>query len=1673
MSETGSDTPGGVEGLEEGLPIGEKSVEEAPIEQKGLEGAPPEGLEGLGSGEEVEDFQGASLGEGSDTEAIPLGEDDFADLPDSTINPLKVLELGDRILLIQTVDGAEKIYVGTIYYRTNELLKLKTDGDNTNLIEFKRVYTEEEDRFEDDNITTYMLMKRTQEKFREQQQFEVGFILQGWQDGSVGSKYKVTKINLEKDEITVININDPADEKILDFDYRGIPLSESFDILNITEIAPEDVSEEETKEEVEEEEEEEEGPEFETFDYVYAPAFQKVEYVDAARERITEEIQKNSALADFVNVLPPKDQENPLIIRDYRILVEVLSQMKQDITDYAIDGSVRGIINPSVDTLVDLVQRTQVPNGRPVFKMNKRLFVESSSWDDPAFNEESERENFTKADNNQTIDNYNKKVGFAETGKTKVKGEILSTIPFYETQKVMNNVYERPWANVTNYTDPIPIKITDDVQALRQLVQFTLVDGNVPTIKGYIPVDEPMTPQKRFAALLQHNPPSYPMLSDITFGAEQVLTTTYRKGEKGGKVVLLPSEAITDLVSYLIFPNTKSYLMGSKRSGLLALDMFRAQDYKQPLQTIMFNMNGVPEIDEMNSSTIIRLDVAEGGVMNNYDLATYLKGMNFKGLSFNDFMLSLEDFGVSRLELSKNIRMVLKKKMTQSQAQLKLALNAQRRLITEIQPPEPNPILTFDIAALIGDEPFLKDALKAFLRENGILKDSDVAFFVYMLHHYNDFFQAKLGNQTNIITKERLIVESTKALDEREIARIIKDAELYRALVPVPNLCKHVAELKGIRQEEDETLFIKKLSQFLLKYQGTRKPNERWTYCTICKQHLLCDHEYLLIRASINPGEAKTIEKDLRLRFSDGMSHGQYICNECGQAIDTIEYENTMMFDDEGRPMSGNAVLIDTEKLDENELENLLNIPLEEEVDKQRNAEQNEYYQILKDLAQNVGLNFKNKVYHRFIEDMQKLNTTLTQSMPGYAQSKYKILVNCAAALILIEVQTASIPYVPFKTLDNFKEAGFGGYPLEENEDMAEGITYMAYNITTFLLDKKERAPWKDIKYIKGKKQATTKEDILPPAKLYLTNVINKVILQNPVILLRLEKKRQQQSESKTGAIFEDGVPRNFLPNKKQYGIPIEKGVAEATGNVRIKSLYWLKSADGLAAKTQENCLDPFSVSILCCRSPVSNPESYWTENQEALISLKEGRHLVPRVAAKSLQSHFEPRSMEAIVTEIPKEKLYALFLKVCYKGDHIGRSHESDINHTCIWCGFKFGKPYALMNNLEAVQAVNDNPEIVQDMETFKALLDKVHENYKVEMPALMTGDAKDVIPDAKLAFGAMDPPPIKDWTDLYTEISTEFETYTSEKGQISGVKLGEILGPLSGAIEPMKELVRGKYAKPSKENRKILEGFRTIMHKDFQWINFIQVLETYFIKPCQNIYYGYSTKVPLSFENKKWDQGHMMSIKEAIKKDRNINDTFAVLAESNEKTETVRLYLKKFIEQMTVIVSFRNRIHPSYFIGRNDTFVVFKETFLYGPLSTLYRHCKESGGISTEIETMIHEMIGLTITNFMDQRLTYDDEQVKLIIADSAEREKQAMLSEFKNMSEDRKKLLRTNMALKLGRFQIGVDWKTIAKYSPEGYQRRTDEFGRIEDIMSTSGNQAPVEQSGYDNRQQASDE
>jgi hypothetical protein len=1552
-------------------------------------------------------------------------------------------------------------------------------------MDFPRIYTEEEDEFDPDlNVkASYILQKHISPKFTEQQRFEANQILQGWKEGVATAKYRITQIFSNRDAIEIENVEDATDKRVLEFDYYGIPENEPFDILNVIHLEPEPKTQTEGEEAEAEEESEAESNRGEdeedqevlepsikgTFRYVYVPATQEVEEVGAAKERITEEVQKNSALSDFINMLPPKDQKDPLIVRDFRILVEVMNQMKNDITDYADDGTVNGIIDPSVTTFGDLIKRIQVPNGRPVFRMNKRLYVRHPNKKDESIDGELHKDDFYTVNDINEMDNYKGRVGFPSTSKAVVGDQLVTTSNFYETQIYVNTHYKRPWKGV-NTKNTVPIKLVEDIQAFRNILP-DLEDE----IIGYMPIADPMTDEQRRMALIFKNPPPYPHMTELVFGTEQVLTSSYRKGEKEGKVTLLPSEANTELVSYILFPNRVSDLVGSKRSGSLALDMARALEQKLPMITIIDDLGGIQEPGTMSSKTILTMKVGEGNVLTNYMISPYLEGMVLKCLNYAEFTLYLEDMGISRLDYNIDILAVLHKKMTMTQARLKMALNEQREKMKGQIVSEPNPILAINKETLIGGEPFLKEALKSFERENEVLKESDVAFFVYMLKHYNDFFQAKLGGKESIISQERLNVVKHRELEQREIAAILMAQELEGNRAPIPNTCKHVAELKGIRREEDEIQFYKKLGIFLAKYQGGN--NEKWTDCRICHQHLLCAHERLMIKIYLYPTEKEAIQKTLHLQFSGGLSGGQYICRNCGQGMEDLGFDNTMQYDDEGRPMNGNAPIIDEEELDNNELEKLLKIPLEDDEQIKRDDTETEYYDILKDLAINVGLNLKTKTYTKMIQHLNTFATAfigaeekikLTAQTRTYATYKYRLLVSAAAVLILIEAQTALIEYTPFKTLVGCAKPEFGGYPLDEDNQNTTGIQYMACNIYSFIKYKTEREPWKHVSYILGKGK-TSESDVQTAIRNYLINLTTLILNNNQILEQVLVKKRVQISESdEPGARFKDVIPSTFLPNNREYkDLVIEKTVAESSRNARLQALYWLKSGDVLAKENASNLLDPLALSILCCRSPVNDPTIFWKEKQASLIHFSENRMLVPRRAANSLQPHFIPRLNEAIITEIPKEKLYALFLKVCYTGDNIGRSHEPDITHRCIWCGFEFGKPYSLMNTEDAIKAVANN-KITTDMEQFQALLDRVHVNNDVKMPVLMTGEAATVVSKAKEDFVNMTPPPIPGWKELYETVDANLELL-SKKETVDALDLADALSPLSLAIQPMKEAVLLKYSSTSKEDREITNGLNKIV--TLNWTNFVQVLLTYFLKPCQNIVFNYQVRVPLAYTEdkeikKKMAQDHIRGIIDMINTDRSINIHFSELAQNNVTNSLAHTNLKMFIEQISNITSFKNRINPAYFVGREETFRIFKETFLYGTLATLYDpelHDTGDVGVSKKaISETIPAMIGETVQNFLKQSLTYDDERVKLIIADSAEKEKQVMLNWLKTLPEDERRLMKINQSLKLGRFALGANWKKFAQYSAEVFNTRSQEINDMSAWGSLRG-ETPATNSG----------
>ncbi len=124
-------------------------------------------------------------------------------IPEESYDPMAVLELGDHVIIDSKKYGRT---VGTIYYRSGDLIRIMPDGAQNILYDFERIYTDDEDRFADElGVTdTFILDKRKYDTFIELNDIRVGQTLETLtRQGEPGPIYTVETVNPEEDEIIV------------------------------------------------------------------------------------------------------------------------------------------------------------------------------------------------------------------------------------------------------------------------------------------------------------------------------------------------------------------------------------------------------------------------------------------------------------------------------------------------------------------------------------------------------------------------------------------------------------------------------------------------------------------------------------------------------------------------------------------------------------------------------------------------------------------------------------------------------------------------------------------------------------------------------------------------------------------------------------------------------------------------------------------------------------------------------------------------------------------------------------------------------------------------------------------------------------------------------------------------------------------------------------------------------------------------------------------------------------------------------------------------------------------------------------------------------------------------------------------------------------------------------
>jgi len=1586
--------------------------------------------EGTGVDDELDDEANVEGAIQSSVQIAPTG--DTNPLGDE-YNPMLFIQLGDRVVIDSKKYGRT---IGSVYYRSLERISIKPDGVSNSLHDFELEQTDDEELYkEEDGVTAaYVIEKRLFDSFVEQQDFRINQIIDTFNSaGELYKSYKVVKVDKDNDYIQIQDLDDEEITNDLNFNFVGIESDEDFKIISIRQLVggPEeqvdgsqgvkidDEIEGDLAAELEEEEDEIEVVGF--IDVVRPKVFREAAVFE---QRIPDNLQKIDALNDFISSLDPILQKDPQSIRTVRILVETLFNLKQATVAYNDDGTIQGTKAISASTLAELIKTTAIPLGRPVLNITKKEYL---------VNEEDDLEE-SKIVDGVYFENFLTELDQIVENKSFHVSSQGGVIREWADQQSFLKKYLSPWSSSAT-VEPLWKALNDSEFFRSEAPEFTEIDDKtvfLETIPGYIASHEQKEP---------------PIFTEIPFGIERALSTTYRKGVDRRKQVLLSEDSAT-INSYLIFPIKTASNIGTTRSTSLAIDSGRSQMPKETMRSILEKTGAPKEVGTSND--LLLLDV-ERSTLGNIPLPDYIEGLSVPALGLGDTFATLEQYGMENLELSPKIVEVLLTKIKLYQNQL-LSTIANLREKVDAEPPNIPETNLFIEASVIFDEilsqPTLVEDIEEFKRINPALADSDIAKVAYLMKKHQDYFQVAVGKNSILIAKALLDSNNAMYLQSLKIANLLKYNQENAGEKPKRNTCKHVADLVSIRRLFDDNERFQKLTEFFKKYQGIRDGN--WINCNICKENLLCLHERLQIQAYLNPSEKPAIEKEIILKFSGGSFQGKYICRNCGQAIRDLDFENSIEFDDNGNPKSGRAVLVDEDAIFEERLDILVSVPIEPSQKKELdlNDDETKVYNIISEIAVRLGVNMDNQGFRHVIDrviswvnrfptrddynEKKKKRTT----MPDYDVAVSRNIITASGLFLLLEIQTKIPSYTIRHALIGCASPGFDGYPLDNEVTNKQGLDYVACAVGSI---RRNEAPWNQTGFQKVADNLKRQQGIVA----YMDNIL-KEIIGDDIIQAQLAEKRQYLIKLKEKGFIgagqvTDEIPATFLPEQiivtpeEAAKDAITPEVAAAMGNKGRLGLVklWIRQAHLLAKKTASLVKGSPLSETTCCFAKIEDPGNFW-KNAPDLPPIGR-RILIPNQQGQILVTEFIPRPISADVVEPDSELYYRIFLKCCFQGPRLGYSHEPGLTNMCPWCGFQFPTIPAVMDIDTEGKSALDSQKVVTDTEEFTKLLDTIHRVNNVDPIKIIEQDS---VRDIMSQFGNVVPQPVPGWSEIIQKTTNNFLQLPpdADRGDIAVAA-----GPLSDAASESERIIQERLTDAT---------YQTAIEEivKLSWMNFFQVIQTYFITPFERLltqFMDTSLFIPIELK-KALSEDHVLKDLLPILQ----NDSQIIKAKESdiqkEGLTLARSKLRYFVEQMSGLLSFKNKIRPIVVPGREKSLVYIQRAMLYGPIATMINPSEIPPG--TEIKSSVKsigdpsmrfllELVALTLNKYKRERLSFNDQEIKELIAVRNEKERVNVIAEFNKLTDEERAVELMNKRLGLGKWAVGGT-KLIYAYDKDYY-------------------------------------
>lgn len=1566
-------------------------------------------------------------------------------------NESEEIELGDTITII---GGKYDKTQGKVYFKNNEMIHLMPLGLSNRIIELPSSI---------EDIEEIKVEKGFTKSFTALQDFRVGQVVEALNDGELINTFVVNEVDEKNDSIVLVDEN--QEEFTLDFNFTGIPLDSPYDVLRGTE-APTVVDDKEIINQVEELEEEE-GPDEEDEEFIEftrkVVQFEKevLSEIPSAQRNYPDSVQRADMLQEFIKSLELKSQKNENKLRSLRRLVEVCLLMRNEIIDYDSNGDPNHIKPTTFQTVLDMVKSDATSISRPVVDCKRVLYLdkdpEDTSTNEPIYenlsvrylNDEIIKENQINFVGNQNVDNTNQLPNWYMTWNRYNKNNFVSW-----TQKDKGG--EQSFTSDKEFfRAPISDMEDKNVDGLYILKYNEIEDFTLNEFSKMDITEEYITNI------------SYSLLKGL-------------KGRMGRlkaseeKQLIEPSEEAL-IQSYLLFPKSCERELGTIRSGKLAYDIgYSLKTDVKLMKDIL--QDGIPLAPTTGSIIAVG---AEGNTTGNIQISDWLDYTPLILYGLGDSLVELSSYGLLQKEFSFEQHKVLVKKIESTIAHVKSHIKYIREKESTSK--------EVTLKNLVNEERFNK--LLDKITSQGILinlitkilairtplyKNSDIAIFAFLYNEVQDLFLSTLGDSTSVSLYKTRFVEQThiRSFIDGFRLKVKNDDKIYE---PVINDCNHVKSLNVIRKVRDDTDRMKLLSKFLIKFQAYKKDN--FIYCVLCDKTCLCNHEYLLLQEYLHPKEKDTIHKEVLLTFSGGVFQGKYICNNCGQPISSLDFDNSLEYDDDGKPMSGRAVIVDKEAIEEEEVNLALGAPVEDTKEIQfETDEKTLYYHTAKSIFDAVGIFPSGKSYIEIVNGID--NEMKNQQNRDQYNKKHKgvknaltydtfinyIIIGVTATFCIIEIQTHIPSYVPRDSVSGCV-ADFRGYPLGDPTDKRI-IEYISCIISRI---ENRNDPWEKsgiFNQVDVKKRQKKIEDVIE-------RVMKVIVINSSVMSLLLKKKAYMKNtygQKGVTDLLKESIPYSFTPRQELLD---EKEV------IVTKAAQPVDKIRGFILDANKSIKDSSSAHKL------NEPLGFWSKKDIQSINTKSA----PKGSINSHSSFMNKITKDSkLIYEITKEEYNQLFLQVCYKGDFIGRSHEIGYSNKCFHCDLDLSslkefdfKEQVVSKKIQDEQQVTYNGIVEsllreQDVEvtdvTFKQLLNVVHQvNSVIPKPTYIIHLNK-ATRDVYYPLFSLDPSPFVDWKELINNLFTPLEKLGSTKDKESLESYNEISIRYREYMNKIKTYV----------GEKVHNYLEKILNQPISQI--IESIRSSLLINLQRILKGFNTDkltIQKSYGFKYVDDKNIINdihtmIDLHTNYLRNMSETLKGIGKSKIEYGVLRLSVLLNVFQKSI----RGPMLPGgsvaveYILKAGITGILYE--MMNTNMSVPDTYLEEDSILDTS--SLPKEVISELILRYESESFRLTEEEIRLAIAIRNEKEKVSFINNLDKLSPEEKRLELMQKKLGLGDWSVGGT-KSIYAYNSQQFERERDqraEMGFRDQSQTDRYNKLKEENnkdSGYDPSQLNSDD